>query len=78
MRWSPLCRWIFLLLCGVFFRRCRPRLGVVLEAEYWPNLLFAGEAAGVRLLLANARLSRRSARRYRRARAVVARQFATL
>ena len=50
-----------------FFRRCRPRLGVVLEAEYWPNLLFAGEAAGVRLLLANARLSRRSARRYRRA-----------
>lgn len=49
-----------------FFERQRPRLGVILETELWPNLYAAAEAAHVPLVLANARLSPRSARGYAR------------
>ncbi len=51
---------------GRFFRRQRPRLGIIMETELWPNLYAAAAAANVPLLLANARLSPRSARRYAR------------
>lgn len=47
-----------------FLRRARPRLGIVMEAELWPNLLQGCERGGVPLLLANARLSEAGARRY--------------
>jgi 3-deoxy-D-manno-octulosonic-acid transferase len=49
-----------------FLGRVRPRLAVVMETELWPNLF---RRCGVRrtpLVLANARLSARSARGYRR------------
>ncbi len=49
---------------GFFFRRCRPALGIVMEAEYWPNLIASARAAGCKLLLANARMGAKSARRY--------------
>jgi 3-deoxy-D-manno-octulosonic-acid transferase len=49
-----------------FFRQTRPAAGVVMETEIWPNLLHAAEAAGVPVLLANARLSEKSAARGRR------------
>jgi len=49
-----------------FLREVRPSLGVVMETEIWPNLLLAARRAGVRLLLANARLSEKSAARGRR------------
>lgn len=45
-----------------FLQRHRPALGVLMETEVWPNLLQAAEAAGVPMVLANARLSERSAR----------------
>jgi 3-deoxy-D-manno-octulosonic-acid transferase len=48
-----------------FLRRVRPRLAIVLETEIWPNLFAACAAARVPLVLASARLSERSARRYR-------------
>ena len=48
-----------------FVLRVRPRLGVVLETEIWPNLFAACASAQVPLVLASARLSERSARRYR-------------
>jgi 3-deoxy-D-manno-octulosonic-acid transferase len=48
-----------------FLRRVQPRLGIVLETEIWPNLFAACAAARVPLVLASARLSERSARRYR-------------
>jgi 3-deoxy-D-manno-octulosonic-acid transferase len=44
----------------------RPCLGVILETELWPNLYAAASAAGVPLILANARLSPRSAGAYAR------------
>jgi 3-deoxy-D-manno-octulosonic-acid transferase len=48
-----------------FVRRVRPRVGIVLETEIWPNLFVACARARVPLVLASARLSERSARRYR-------------
>ncbi|MGI9338778.1 MAG: 3-deoxy-D-manno-octulosonic acid transferase [Gammaproteobacteria bacterium] len=48
----------------IFFRRCRPALGIVMEAEYWPNLITSARAAGCKLVLANARLNKTSARKY--------------
>ena len=49
-----------------FLRHHRPALGVVMETEVWPNLLFAAQAAGVPMVLANARLSEKSAAQGRR------------
>ncbi len=43
-----------------FLREVRPRIGVVLETEVWPNLLFAAREADVPMLLVNARLSAKS------------------
>ncbi len=51
---------------GRFLAHFRPRLGVVLETELWPNLVAGCRARGVPLLLANARMSGRSARGYAR------------
>ncbi|MBL8470590.1 MAG: lipid IV(A) 3-deoxy-D-manno-octulosonic acid transferase [Rhodocyclaceae bacterium] len=64
------------LLVRRFLKHFRPRLGIVLETEIWPNLNAACSARGVPLLLVNARLSARSAARYKKfgglARAAVA------
>ena len=49
-----------------FVRVWRPRVGVILETELWPNLYAAACADGMPLILANARLSPRSARAYAR------------
>lgn len=49
-----------------FLRVWRPCLGVILETELWPNLYAAACADGMPLMLANARLSSRSARAYAR------------
>src|SRR5690606_3214818 len=54
------------LLATRFLRHFRPRLGVIMETELWPNLLAACEHESVAVVLANARLSERSARRYAR------------
>ncbi len=54
-----------------FFARQRPRLGVLMETEVWPNLLHAARDAGVPMVLANARLSERSLRRGERLAALI-------
>lgn len=46
-----------------FLRHFRPRLGVLMETEVWPNLLHHAAKAGVPVVLANARLSEKSLRR---------------
>lgn len=53
-------------LVWLFLRRTRPRLGLIMETEIWPNLFHACHRRGIPILLANARLSARSARGYRR------------
>ncbi len=55
------------LLQKRFFRRYRPRLGVIMETELWPNTINQAEKAGIALLLVNARLSERSMKGYLRA-----------
>lgn len=49
-----------------FLRRFRPAVGLLLETELWPNLIAGCREARVPLLLVNARLSEKSARRYAR------------
>lgn len=49
-----------------FLRHFRPEFGIIMETELWPNLLATCEAQKTPVILANARLSERSARRYAR------------
>ena len=49
-----------------FLRRTRPRLLLLMETELWPNMLHYSRGVGCRVLLANARLSERSAAGYHR------------
>ena len=55
-----------------FLERFRPRLAVLMETELWPNLLAQCAHHGVPVALANARMSEKSARGYRRWRALTA------
>jgi len=50
-----------------FLHHFKPQLGVLLETELWPNLISLCAESGVPVLLVNARLSEKSAARYRRA-----------
>ena len=49
-----------------FLKCTRPQLLIIMETELWPNLIRACRQRGIPVILANARLSERSARRYRR------------
>jgi 3-deoxy-D-manno-octulosonic-acid transferase len=53
-----------------FLQRFRPRMGVLMETELWPNLLAQCARNGVPVALANARMSEKSARGYRRLRSL--------
>jgi 3-deoxy-D-manno-octulosonic-acid transferase len=55
-----------------FLERFRPTLGILMETEIWPNLLAACTTYGVPVMLANARMSEKSARGYRRWRSLMA------
>jgi 3-deoxy-D-manno-octulosonic-acid transferase len=46
-----------------FLRRHRPAIGVLMETEVWPNLQAEALAAGMPMVLANARLSDKSLRK---------------
>jgi 3-deoxy-D-manno-octulosonic-acid transferase len=61
-----------------FLEYFRPRLGVLMETEIWPNLLEGCSASGVPVLLANARMSEKSARGYARWEALTAPAFRSL
>lgn len=53
-----------------FLDHWRPDVAVLVESEFWPRLMRAVVARGVPLVLANARISDRSAARWARARGV--------
>jgi 3-deoxy-D-manno-octulosonic-acid transferase len=61
-----------------FLERYRPRLGVLMETEIWPNLLAACRELEVPVMLANARMSEPSARGYARWRRLSRPAFAGL
>jgi len=49
-----------------FLQRVRPRALIIMETELWPNTIHACARRGIPVLLANARLSEKSARGYAR------------
>jgi 3-deoxy-D-manno-octulosonic-acid transferase len=59
-----------------FLDHFRPQMALVMETEVWPNVLAACRARGVPAVLANARLSEKSARGYRRLGALARSAFA--
>lgn len=61
-----------------FFRHFSPEFGVLMETEIWPNLLATAARRQIPVVLANARLSARSARGYGRFAALVRPAFASL
>ncbi len=61
--WQP---WDTPATVARFLAHFRPRLGILMETEIWPNLAAGCAHAGVPLVLANARLSEKSCRQTRR------------
>jgi 3-deoxy-D-manno-octulosonic-acid transferase len=61
-----------------FLARFRPRAGLLMETEVWPNLVAACRHSGIPLYLVNARLSERSAAGYARFPALTQPMFASL
>ncbi|NNC55094.1 MAG: 3-deoxy-D-manno-octulosonic acid transferase, partial [Pseudomonadales bacterium] len=61
----PICVWLFL-------RRVRPDLLIVMETEIWPVTLLLCRLLGVEVVLANARLSEKSALGYQKVRWLIA------
>lgn len=49
-----------------FLRKTRPRIAIIMETKLWPNVLRRCARAGIPVLIANARLSERSAQGYAR------------
>jgi 3-deoxy-D-manno-octulosonic-acid transferase len=47
-----------------FLKTFRPQLLVIMETELWPNIIHYSKASGARVIVANARLSEKSARGY--------------
>jgi len=62
----------FPLLTGALVRRFHPASLLFVEADLWPNRVDAACKLGIPVILINARLSERSARRFRHARAFTA------
>ena len=59
-------------------RRLQPRIAIIMETELWPNMVAECQRASVPVVLANARLSERSARGYQRVSRLVQPMFAAL
>ncbi len=53
-------------LCAVFIRAIKPEALIIMETELWPNLLQVCSDQKIPVILANGRMSERSARGYRR------------
>lgn len=61
-----------------FLARFRPRIGILMETEVWPNLVRGCRRSLVPVVLANARLSARSARGYGRVATLAREAFSSL
>ena len=56
-------------MVAAFLRRVRPRTGIFLESDYWPNLITQTAASGAPVAFVSAQLSDRAANRWRRSKA---------
>jgi 3-deoxy-D-manno-octulosonic-acid transferase len=57
--WQP---WDSAAAVAGFFQHFKPRLGLLMETEIWPNMVAAAQAQAIALLLVNGRLSDKSLR----------------
>ncbi|BFM14006.1 lipid IV(A) 3-deoxy-D-manno-octulosonic acid transferase [Maricurvus nonylphenolicus] len=57
---------------GRFLNRVQPKLAIIMETELWPNTVAACHRRGIPVVLANARLSAKSAKGYQRFSALAA------
>jgi len=55
-----------------FYANIKPKVGVIMETELWPNLIAEAKKANFPLLLVNARLSERSSHGYQKIRGLIA------
>lgn len=51
-----------------FYKRIKPRIGIIMETELWPNLIHQARVAKIPLVIANARLSDKSFKSYQKIR----------
>lgn len=58
-----------------FIRRLKPRALIIMETEIWPNTVLTCQRHGIEVVLANARLSEKSARGYARLGALTSKVF---
>ena len=61
-----------------FLQHFRPSLGLIMETELWPNMLFGCRDLGIPVYILNARLSERSLRGYRLLRPLIGRALRTV
>ncbi|MDF2690906.1 MAG: 3-deoxy-D-manno-octulosonic acid transferase [Gammaproteobacteria bacterium] len=61
-----------------FFRRVQPKILILIETELWPNLLKACKKRHIPVLLANARLSERSAAQYAKVSSMTAKMLQSI
>jgi 3-deoxy-D-manno-octulosonic-acid transferase len=64
-----------------FFKQYNPRLGIIMETELWPNLIYQANRISLPLLLVNARLSDHSFKSYEKVKFMfkpVLNQFTTI
>lgn len=61
----------FAWIARKFFKRIQPRLFILAESEFWPNLLRTARRHAGGVLLVNGRISDRTGRRFRRFRCLV-------
>ncbi len=47
-----------------FLKQVNPKVCVIMETELWPNFIHKAKLSGIKLMLANARLSEKSAKQY--------------
>lgn len=73
--YNPLDGWFTVRRC---LQAIKPQQLVLVEAEVWPNLVFAAHQQGIPVTLVNARLSPRSERRYQKVRWLVQPVFTLL
>ncbi len=62
-------------LMGKFLDETKPRLGILMETEVWPNLLHEAKARGIPMVLANARESQKSLKQALRVKSLMSEAF---
>lgn len=55
----------FYLSVRRFIKFYKPKMLIIVEADLWPNMIYASQKAGVKIGILNGRLSKRSAKRYK-------------